>query len=38
MDLADNIPHELSLFKDGLHPNDTGFAYYTKGVLNKIKL
>lgn len=38
MDLADDIPHELSLFTDGLHPNDTGFAYYTKGVLNKIKL
>jgi hypothetical protein len=38
MDLADDIPHELSLFKDELPPNDTGFAYYAKGVLNKIKL
>lgn len=38
LDLFDDIPHELSLFTDGLHPNDAGFAYYAKGVLNKIKL
>ena len=38
LDLADDIPQDLSLFTDGLHPNDAGFAYYTKGVLNKIKL
>lgn len=38
LDLADDIPQDLSLFTDGLHPNDAGFAHYTKGVLNKIKL
>ena len=37
IDLFDDIPHELSMFSDGLHPNDDGFAYYAQGVLKKIK-
>ena len=37
IDLFDDIPHELSMFSDGLHPNDEGFAYYAQGVLKKIK-
>ena len=37
IDLFDDIPHSLSMFTDGLHPNDDGFAYYAQGVLQKIK-
>ena len=37
IDLFDDIPHDVSLYSDGLHPNDDGFAYYAQGVLNKIK-
>lgn len=36
-DLFDDIPHELSMFSDGLHPNDDGFAYYAQGILKKLK-
>ena len=37
INLFNDIPHELSMFSDGLHPNDDGFAYYAQGVLKKIK-
>ena len=37
IDLFDDIPHALSMFTDGLHPNDDGFAYYAQGLLKKIK-
>lgn len=36
IDLFDEIPKELAMFTDGLHPNDDGFAYYAQGVLKKI--
>jgi lysophospholipase L1-like esterase len=36
IDLFDEIPHDLSLFRDGLHPNDSGFAYYAQGVLKRM--
>ncbi len=37
VDLWDEIPHDESLYTDGLHPNDDGFAYYANGVLKNVK-
>lgn len=36
VDLWEEIPHDESLYTDGLHPNDDGFAYYADGVLKQI--
>lgn len=37
IDLWEDIPQDLTLFTDGLHPNDDGFAYYAKGVIKNIE-
>ena len=36
VDLWEEIPHDETLYTDGLHPNDDGFAYYADGVLKYI--
>lgn len=36
VDLWEEIPHDATLYTDGLHPNDDGFAYYANGVLKHI--
>lgn len=36
IDLDGDIPHDLSFFSDGLHPNDEGFAYYAKGLQGQL--
>lgn len=37
VDLWENIPKDLALFSDGLHPNDDGFVYYANGVLKHLQ-
>ena len=37
IDLWDTLPHELSLFTDGLHPNEKGFAVYAEAVLKALR-
>ncbi|MBR2330573.1 MAG: SGNH/GDSL hydrolase family protein [Clostridia bacterium] len=34
--LWQDIPHDETLYTDGLHPNDDGFAYYANGVLKHL--
>lgn len=36
VDLWEEIPHDETLYTDGLHPNDDGFAYYADGVVKHI--
>ena len=36
IDLWEEIPRDLSLFSDGLHPNSEGFAYYANGVIKHL--
>ncbi len=36
IDLWEDIPRDLSLFSDGLHPNGEGFAHYAKGVIKHL--
>lgn len=36
IDLANDIPHDVAFFSDGLHPNDKGFACYSQGVLREL--
>ena len=37
IDLWEDIPQEATLFSDGLHPNEQGFAFYADGVYKQIK-
>ena len=37
IDTWDDLPQDLDLFTDGLHPNDNGFAYYAKAVIKNIE-
>ena len=37
VDLWEDIPHDVALYSDGLHPNGKGFAYYADGVLAQIE-
>lgn len=30
------VPHELSLYTDGLHPNDEGYGHYAAALLDKL--
>ena len=36
IDLWEEIPRDLALFSDGLHPNSEGFAYYANGVIKHL--
>ena len=36
IDLFDVIPHDLSLYSDGLHPIDDGYVYYTQGIVDNL--
>ena len=36
IDLWEAIPDDPSLYSDGLHPNEQGFAYYADGVIKQL--